>query len=73
VVRQGWLGAGVRSAVRRRTSRFDAFLQGLRTLGYVNGETITIDYLFPADGRSERFPALAADCLRLQADIIQRC
>jgi hypothetical protein len=56
-----------------QTSRFDAFLQGLRTLGYVNGETITIDYLFPADGRSERFPALAADCLRLQADIIQRC
>jgi hypothetical protein len=36
----------------------------------VNGETITIDYLVPADGRSERFPALAADCLRLKADII---
>jgi hypothetical protein len=26
--------------------------------------------IFPADGRSERFPALAADCLRLKADII---
>jgi putative tryptophan/tyrosine transport system substrate-binding protein len=53
-----------------QTSRFNAFFQGLRALGYVNGETITIDYLFPADGRSERFPALAADCLRLKADII---
>jgi putative ABC transport system substrate-binding protein len=36
----------------------------------VEGQTITIDYLFPSDGRSERFPALAADCLRLKADII---
>ena len=32
-------------------------------------QTITIDYL-SADGRGERFPALAAECVRLQADII---
>ena len=37
--------------------------------GYLDGQTITIDYL-SADGRAERFPALAADCLRLKADII---
>jgi len=35
----------------------------------VDGQTISIDYL-SADGRGERFPALAADCLRLKADII---
>ena len=35
----------------------------------MDGQTITIDYL-SADGRGERFPALAADCLRLKADII---
>jgi putative ABC transport system substrate-binding protein len=52
-----------------QSSRFDPFFQGLRDLGYVNGQTITIDYLSP-DGRSERFPALANDCLRLKADII---
>ena len=52
-----------------QSSRFDPFFQGLRNLGYVNGQTITIDYLSP-DGRSERFPALANDCLRLRADII---
>jgi putative ABC transport system substrate-binding protein len=52
-----------------RSTRFDAFFQGLRDLGYVDGQTIAIDYL-SADGRSERFPALAAECLRLKADII---
>jgi putative tryptophan/tyrosine transport system substrate-binding protein len=28
-----------------RSTRFDAFFQGLRDLGYVDGQTITIDYL----------------------------
>ena len=51
------------------SSRFTPFFQGLRDLGWVDGQTITIDYL-SADGRSERFPALAANCLRLGADII---
>jgi putative tryptophan/tyrosine transport system substrate-binding protein len=52
-----------------RSTRFGAFFQGLRDLGYIDGRTITIDYL-SADGRGERFPSLAAECLRLKADII---
>jgi putative ABC transport system substrate-binding protein len=52
-----------------RLTRFGAFFQGLRDLGYTDGQTITIDYL-SADGRSGGFPALAAECLRLKADII---
>jgi putative ABC transport system substrate-binding protein len=52
-----------------QSTRFDAFFQGLRDLGYVDGQSITIDYL-SAEGRGERFPALAAECLRLKADII---
>jgi putative ABC transport system substrate-binding protein len=52
-----------------QSSRFDVFFQGLRDLGYVDGQTISIDYL-SAEGRGERFPALAVDCLRLKADII---
>jgi ABC-type uncharacterized transport system substrate-binding protein len=52
-----------------RSTRFDAFFQGLRDLGYIDGQTITIDYL-SADGHGERFPMLAAECLRLKADII---
>jgi putative ABC transport system substrate-binding protein len=49
--------------------RFEAFFAGLRDLGYVHGKTITINYLV-ADGRSEKFPELAAECVRLKADII---
>ena len=52
-----------------RSTRFDPFFQGLRDLGYVDGQTIIIDYL-SADGDGERFPALTAECLRLRADII---
>jgi putative ABC transport system substrate-binding protein len=41
----------------------------LRDLGYTDGQTIAIDYL-SADGHGERFPALAAECLHRNADII---
>ena len=49
--------------------RFEAFFERLRELGYTNGETITIDYLHP-EGRSDRYPELAAECLHLKPDII---
>ena len=52
-----------------RSTRFGPFFDGLRDLGYVDGQTISIDYL-SADGDGERFPTLAAECLRLKADII---
>jgi putative tryptophan/tyrosine transport system substrate-binding protein len=52
-----------------RSTRFGAFFEGLRDLGYVDGQTITIDYL-SANGHGEQFPNLAAECLRLKADII---
>jgi putative tryptophan/tyrosine transport system substrate-binding protein len=52
-----------------QSNRFTPFFQRLRDLGYVDGQTITIDYL-SADGRGERLPALAGECLRLRTDII---
>ena len=55
--------------LRSRSPRFDPFFQGLRDLGYVDEQTIAIDYL-SADGNGDQFPALAAECLRLKADII---
>jgi putative ABC transport system substrate-binding protein len=51
------------------STRFKPFFRALRDLGYVDGQTITIDYL-SANGQGERFPNLAADCLRLKADVI---
>jgi putative ABC transport system substrate-binding protein len=47
----------------------EAFRQGLRELGYVEGQTIAIEYRF-AEGRPERLPALAAELVRLKVDVI---
>ena len=55
--------------LQSRSPRFDVFFNSLRDLGYVDGQTIVIDYL-SADGKDDRFPALASECLRLKADII---
>jgi putative ABC transport system substrate-binding protein len=52
-----------------QSTRFDAFFQGLRDLGYADGQNIAIDYL-SVDGNGERFPALASECLRRKADVI---
>jgi putative ABC transport system substrate-binding protein len=52
-----------------RSRRFDGFFQGLNELGYIDGQTIAIDYL-SADGSGERFPALVAECVRRKVDII---
>ena len=42
--------------LQSQSPRFDAFFGGLRDLGYVNGQTLAIDYL-SADGHDERFPS----------------
>jgi putative ABC transport system substrate-binding protein len=47
----------------------EAFREGLRELGYVEGKTIAIEYRF-AEGRAERLPALAAELVRLKVDVI---
>jgi len=46
-----------------------AFRQGLRDLGWVEGKNISIEYRY-AEGRSDRLPDLAADLVRLKLDII---
>jgi len=52
-----------------QSTRYGPFFEGLRDLGYVQGQTIIIDYL-TADGQAERYSALAAECVRLGADVI---
>jgi putative ABC transport system substrate-binding protein len=46
-----------------------AFRQGLRDLGYVEGQNLIIEYR-SADGHSERFPPLAAELISLNVDLI---
>jgi putative ABC transport system substrate-binding protein len=47
----------------------EAFRQGLRDLGYVEGRNISIEYRW-AEGRAERLPDLAADLVRVKVDLI---
>jgi putative tryptophan/tyrosine transport system substrate-binding protein len=49
--------------------RLEAFRQGLRELGYVEGQTIQIDYRHESADLS-RLPAHAADLLRLDIDVL---
>ncbi len=60
---------GADSLSSQWAARYNAFLQGLRDLGYVEGRSIVIDFL-SADGQYQRFPALAAECVRVKPDII---
>jgi ABC-type uncharacterized transport system substrate-binding protein len=46
-----------------------AFRQGLKELGYAEGQDLVIEYR-SADGRPERFPALAEELVRLKVDLI---
>ena len=62
--RIGYLAASVPSPDART-----AIHQGLRTLGYGEGQNITFEYRY-ADGKFERLPVLAAELVRLKVDII---
>jgi len=45
------------------------FRQGLRDLGYIEGQTITLEVRW-AENHPERYPALVADLVRLPVDIL---
>jgi putative ABC transport system substrate-binding protein len=50
-------------------SRVEAFRQGLRELGYVEGQNLVIESRY-AEGRAERLPDLVAELARLKVDVI---
>jgi putative ABC transport system substrate-binding protein len=51
------------------SAQIDAFRQGLRDLGWVEGKSIGIEYR-DAEGRADRLPALAAELADLKVDVI---
>src|SRR5262245_52260443 len=46
-----------------------AFRRGLRDLGYVEGQNIAVEYRW-AHGKAERYPALAAELVRLDLNLV---
>ncbi len=66
IPRIGYLGAFSPSAGARL---LESFRQGLRDLGYVEGQNVSIDYRW-AEGRPDRFPALAGELIQLRVDVI---
>jgi len=47
----------------------NAFLKGMRELGYVEDKNLVVEWRF-AEGKFERLPGLAAELVRLQVDVI---
>ena len=54
---------------RHPTPNGDAFVQGLREAGYVEGQNLSIERR-DAEGKVERLPSLAADLMRLGVSVI---
>ena len=50
-------------------TNIEALRQGLRELGYVEGQNISIEYRF-AEGKEERYAILAAELVNLAVDVI---
>ena len=62
----GFLGANTASTQRTST---DAFVQRLRELGWIENQTVAIEYRW-GEGRDERFAEIAAEFVRLKVDVI---
>ena len=67
VPRIGWLSQG--SPPSAAHPNLEAFREGLRVLGWVEGENLVIEYRW-AGIRDDRLPALAAELVRLPVDVI---
>jgi putative ABC transport system substrate-binding protein len=63
------LGFLIASSLSANLARTEAFRQGLRALGYVDGKNIVIEWRY-AEGKADRLPSLAAELVRLKVDII---
>jgi len=66
VRRIGYLAGG---SAKVNVTYLDAFRQGLRELGWVEGQNIVVEYRH-AEGRFDRLPDLAAELARLKVDLI---
>jgi len=69
VSRIGILTTGDPRSAVTASANWEAFVQGLRESGYVEGQNIAFEHRY-THGRPELFPELAADLARLKVDVI---
>jgi putative ABC transport system substrate-binding protein len=67
VWRIGFLGDGPRA--ERASISIEPFREGLRELGYVEGQNVVIEERW-SEGKAERLPDLFAELIRLNVDVI---
>ena len=65
----GYLSAFSSPSVTGSNANVESLRQGLRTLGWVEGVNVSIEYRW-AEGKYERLPDLAAELVRLKMDVI---
>jgi ABC-type uncharacterized transport system substrate-binding protein len=61
--------SGIVGTTPGRDPFVEAFLEGMRALGYVEGQNLVLEYR-PAAGHYERLPALAAELVQLKPEVI---
>jgi len=66
IPRIGFLGAGTAASI---SSRVEAFRQGLRERGYIEGKTIAVEYRY-GEGKVDRLSDQAADLAKLKVNVI---
>ena len=69
VWRIGFLAARSRSTTSNPDVYYDAFVQEMRALGYVEGQNLEIEWRF-ADGKYDRLPNLAAELVQKKVEVI---
>ena len=69
VWRIGFLAVRSRSTPLNPDLDYDAFIQGMRQLGYFERKNLLIEWRY-ADGKYERFPGMAADLVRMNVEVI---
>ena len=67
--RIGFLAVRTRSTAARPEAEYDAFIDGLRELGYVEGKNLRIEWR-SAEGKYERFFDLAEELVSMKVDVI---
>jgi putative ABC transport system substrate-binding protein len=67
--RKVWRVGYLSSESRLNSGRYDAFLQGMRDLGYVEGRNLAMDARF-AEGQAESLSRLAMDLVQSKVDVI---